>query len=172
MVFEGHSTDYQTTKSLRRMVEDGIAILKVGPALTFALREALFALSDIERELEPLYGFEPSGFKKILEEEMIKTPENWIKHYHGKTEELAFKRKFSFSDRCRYYLPTKSINSAIKCMIDNLLRVNIPLTLLSSHMPIQYTKVREKQIPNTPVALIYDRINNCIDEYAFACGRK
>ena len=33
------------------MVEDGIAILKVGPALTFALREGLFALEQIEREL-------------------------------------------------------------------------------------------------------------------------
>ena len=38
MVFEGHSTDYQPRKCLRQMVEDGIAILKVGPALTFALR--------------------------------------------------------------------------------------------------------------------------------------
>lgn len=41
LVFEGHSTDYQTPEALKEMVEDGIAVLKVGPALTFALREAL-----------------------------------------------------------------------------------------------------------------------------------
>ena len=34
IVFEGHSTDYQPVECLRQMVEDGIAILKVGPALT------------------------------------------------------------------------------------------------------------------------------------------
>lgn len=35
------------------MVTDGIAILKVGPALTFGLREALFSLSMMEKELVP-----------------------------------------------------------------------------------------------------------------------
>ena len=53
IAFEGHSTDYQTAECLKQMVEDGIAILKVGPALTYGLREALFALSWMERELVP-----------------------------------------------------------------------------------------------------------------------
>ena len=51
IVFEGHSTDYQPSKKLQEMVEDGIAIIKVGPALTNALREGLFALSHIEENL-------------------------------------------------------------------------------------------------------------------------
>ena len=51
IVFEGHSTDYQTDVKLKEMVEDGIAILKVGPALTFAMREGLVALNYIENEL-------------------------------------------------------------------------------------------------------------------------
>lgn len=42
LIFEAHSTDYQTPQSLRQLVIDHFAILKVGPALTFALREALF----------------------------------------------------------------------------------------------------------------------------------
>ena len=42
--FEGHSTDYQTATDLYNMVTDGSAILKVGPALTYGLREALFSL--------------------------------------------------------------------------------------------------------------------------------
>ncbi|MDU7619664.1 MAG: class II D-tagatose-bisphosphate aldolase, non-catalytic subunit [Escherichia coli] len=40
LIFEAHSTDYQTPQSLRQLVIDHFAILKVGPALTFALREA------------------------------------------------------------------------------------------------------------------------------------
>ena len=51
MVYEAHSTDYQTEKALRAMVEDHFCILKVGPWLTYALREALFALDRIEQEL-------------------------------------------------------------------------------------------------------------------------
>ena len=44
MILEGHSTDYQRPSHLQQMVEDGIAILKVGPELTFAMREAIFSL--------------------------------------------------------------------------------------------------------------------------------
>ena len=53
LVFEAHSTDYQRPAQLRELVEDHWAILKVGPALTFAMREALFALALIEAELVP-----------------------------------------------------------------------------------------------------------------------
>ncbi len=51
LVFEAHSTDYQRPDALVDLVRDGFAILKVGPWLTFAMREALFALEAIEREL-------------------------------------------------------------------------------------------------------------------------
>ena len=50
LIFEAHSTDYQTPQSLRQLVIDHFAILKVGPALTFALREALFSLAAIEED--------------------------------------------------------------------------------------------------------------------------
>lgn len=71
LVFEGHSTDYQPRQCLRKMVEDGIAILKVGPALTFALREGLFALEQIERELYGMMDFPCSHFREILEQVML-----------------------------------------------------------------------------------------------------
>ncbi len=51
MVYEAHSTDYQTRTAYWELVHDHFAILKVGPALTFALREAIFALAQIEQEL-------------------------------------------------------------------------------------------------------------------------
>lgn len=38
LVFEAHSTDYQTKEAYKQLVHDHFAILKVGPALTFAMR--------------------------------------------------------------------------------------------------------------------------------------
>ena len=48
-VFEAHSTDYQPPEALAALVRDGFAILKVGPGLTFALREALYGLDHDRR---------------------------------------------------------------------------------------------------------------------------
>lgn len=168
LVFEGHSTDYQTAEALKAMVEDGIAILKVGPALTFALREALFALNHVENELlQGRTDIQPSRFIEVLEEVMVKRPENWIKHYHGNEEKLRLARKYSFSDRCRYYLPLPEVRQALDRMMQNLKTVDIPLSLLSQYMPVQYTRIREGLLTKDPVSLAKDRVVNCIDEYLY-----
>lgn len=167
LVFEGHSTDYQTKIKLRELVEDGVGILKVGPGLTFAMREAMFALENIEKEL--IYGTdtEPSKFAEVLDAEMLKNDKNWKKHYQGTELEIRLKRKYSFSDRCRYYMPTPAVEAAADRLLTNLRILGIPLNLLSQFMPIQYTKVREGYLKNDPVELIEDRIINTIDEYLY-----
>lgn len=168
LVFEGHSTDYQTKIKLRELVEDGVGILKVGPALTFAMREGMFALEQIEKEL--LYGTEivPSNFAAVLDETMCAEDKHWRKHYQGSELEVRMKRKYSFSDRCRYYMPTPAVEAAKERLIGNLRTLGIPLNLLSQFMPIQYTKVREGLLVNDPEALVEDRITNTIDEYLYA----
>ena len=172
LVFEGHSTDYQTKIKLRELVEDGVGILKVGPGLTFAMREAMFALENIEKEL--LFGTntEPSKFAETLDAEMLKNDKNWRKHYQGTELELRLKRKYSFSDRCRYYMPVPEVEKAADRLLSNLRTTGIPLNLLSQFMPIQYTKVREGLLENDPVALIEDRITNTIDEYLYATHQR
>lgn len=171
MVFEGHSTDYQTPLALREMVEDGIAILKVGPALTFALREGLFALSMIEEEL---FKYNPdvhlSNLIPTFDEAMLQNPDNWKKHYHGSGTKVRFARKYSFSDRCRYYLPDPLVQSSIRRLIANLKTANIPLSLLSEYMPIQYNKVRTGKLSSDPESLLKDKVVNCIDDYLYATG--
>jgi D-tagatose-1,6-bisphosphate aldolase subunit GatZ/KbaZ len=173
LIFEGHSTDYQTAASLKQMVEDGIAILKVGPALTFALREALFALSLIENELyKDMPGFVLSNFTETLDQAMVKSPDNWKRHYHGGVSKIKFARKYSFSDRCRYYLPVREVQDSLRRLLNNLRSTEIPLSLLSQFMPIQYVKVRNGLIKNDPEILIKDRIKNLLDEYHFAVTPK
>ncbi len=171
LVFEGHSTDYQTKIKLREMVEDGVAILKVGPGLTFAAREALYALSFIEDEVCKVSHKETSNFREILDEEMLKNNSHWIKHYHGTEDEIALKRKYSFSDRSRYYYATDAVKKAIDTLLYNL-NDGCPLNLLSQFMPLQYTKVREGKLDNNPKNLILDRIGNTIDEYLYATHQK
>ena len=171
LVFEGHSTDYQTKIKLREMVEDGVAILKVGPGLTYSAREALFALSFIEDEVATFKPIEKSNFREVLDAEMLKNDKNWKKHYHGSAEEIAHKRKYSFSDRSRYYYTTEAVDAAVNKLLENL-KEGCPLNLLSQFMPIQYTKVREGSLKNDPKELIVDRVGNTIDEYLYATHQK
>lgn len=170
ILFEGHSTDYQTKYALKKMVEDGIAILKVGPALTFALREGLFALNYIENELFKYNAdVEISHFIDTLETAMVKNPSNWKKHYHGNASSIKYARKYSYSDRCRYYLPVKEVREAEELMINNLKTTQIPLTLVHQFMPIQYNKIRDGLLKTEPEALLKDWVVNCIDDYLYAC---
>ncbi|TIV08051.1 MAG: tagatose-bisphosphate aldolase, partial [Mesorhizobium sp.] len=100
-VFEAHSTDYQLAEALGMLVRDGFAILKVGPWLTFALREALYGLSHIADELapDPLRETLPAAMERV----MLASPGNWQKYYWGTPDEQRLQRHFSFSDRIRYY---------------------------------------------------------------------
>ena len=167
IVFEGHSTDYQTKYKLRELVEDGVGVLKVGPGLTYGAREALFSLAYIEENMFHGREDETSHFIDVLEKAMLETPKNWAKHYHGNENELWFKRKFSFSDRSRYYMPNPEVKAAMDKMFENLRKEGINLAALSQFMPMQYTKVREGYLKNDPVELIEDRIINTIDEYLY-----
>lgn len=172
LVFEGHSTDYQTKYKLKELIEDGVGILKVGPGLTYAMREGLFALAYMEDMILHGKDEEKSDFIDILEKAMLAEPKSWIKHYHGDADEQWFKRKFSFSDRSRYYMPEKTVETAKDKLILNLRRYGVSLAVLSQFMPRQYTKVREGTIENDPEVLIKDHIKDTIDEYLYASRQK
>ncbi len=163
IVFEGHSTDYQSPECLRKMVEDGIAILKVGPALTFGLRESLFALSIIEKELIPRE--KQAYFIEVLDRVMCENPKNWVNHYHGNERLVGFARKYSFSDRSRYYLGEKEVVIATNKLFENLSSVEIPLNILDQYMPIQFRKVRDGKLRLDPRELAKDGIKNYMEDY-------
>ena len=170
LVYEAHSTDYQTPESLKQMVEDHFAILKVGPALTFAFREAVFALEIMEQEwLKGKAGLTLSNLQAILEKVMLNNPEDWAKYYEGDERYLRFARKYSYSDRSRYYWPDAQVQASLGLLIDNLSRNPVPLSLLHQYMPLQYKKVMAGNLDNHPIDLIYDRIIDQIKDYARAC---
>ncbi|QCK80722.1 tagatose-bisphosphate aldolase subunit KbaZ [Raoultella ornithinolytica] len=167
LVFEAHSTDYQTPQALRQLVKDHFAILKVGPALTFALREALFSLAAIEEELLPAKAC--SGLRQVLENVMLDRPEYWQNHYHGDGHARRLARGYSYSDRVRYYWPDRQIDEAFARLVRNLADWPLPLPLLSQYMPLQYIKVREGDLKAEPRELILDHIQDILQQYHAAC---
>ena len=164
--FEGHSTDYQSPACLKAMVEDGIAILKVGPALTYGLREALFSMSLMENELVP--AEERSNFIDVLENTMLANPGNWQKHYHGDEKQLHLARKYSFSDRARYYMGQPEVLAAMEKLFTNLDTYKIPLNMLHQYMPLTYAKVRDGELPLKAKELAMDGVTNFMLDYEYA----
>lgn len=165
LVFEGHSTDYQSEHSLRKMVDDGICVLKVGPALTFALKEALLALDMIESEWYNISNREPTGLRCRLEALMCDNPSYWERYYKGTEKEKRFKLFYSLSDRIRYYLPLPEAQRAIDQLIKNLRSEDIPLSLISQYLPVQAAKLREGTIIYDPEELILDHIGEVLLTY-------
>lgn len=166
LIFEGHSTDYQPKEALKEMVEDGIAILKVGPALTFGLREALFSLCLIEKEL--VNNEIQSNFIEILEKVMLENPSNWENHYHGLDKEKSFARKYSFSDRCRYYFNEINVQKSIDRLFENLSSTQIPLNILHQYMPKQYEEVCKGQLKLDPRELVKYNVLLFMEDYEYA----
>jgi D-tagatose-1,6-bisphosphate aldolase subunit GatZ/KbaZ len=169
LVYEAHSTDYQCRAALRRLVCDHFAILKVGPALTFAFREASFALAMIENELFP--PAERSRLVETLEQVMCHAPQHWQKHYHGSPTELALARKYSRSDRVRYYWPDPQVQAALQQLITNLSDRPLPAGLVSQYAPAQSRRICEGTLENTPEAILLDHIDEVLGNYAYACGQ-
>jgi D-tagatose-1,6-bisphosphate aldolase subunit GatZ/KbaZ len=167
IVFEAHSTDYQTPDRLAALVRDHWAILKVGPGLTFALREALFALEAIERELCP--SDEQSRLRAVLEGRMLARPGDWDRYYRGDERTRRLARVYSFSDRLRYYWPDPEVDGAVRRLLANLERVEIPLPLLAAWLPHEYARVRAREIAPEPRALVIEHVAAVLRDYRRAC---
>ncbi len=169
LIFEAHSTDYQPPRALKEMVEDGFIILKVGPALTFGFREGIFALNHIENELLKYdENVELSNFIEVLDFSMIKNPKDWVHHYSGTGEKIKLERKYSLSDRARYYMPKDEVNFALEKLMNNLEGIEIPMTIISQFMHEQYKKVREGVLKPIAKELLKDRIGEYLDDYVYA----
>ncbi len=167
IVFEAHSTDYQVPAAYPALVEDGFAILKVGPALTFALREALDALSAIEAQIIP--ADQQSNLQAVIEQTLLANPGSWQPYYHGTPAEQALLRRFSYSDRVRYYWHFPEINAAVAKLVANLSATPIPQSMLSLYLPSQYEHLRAGTIAADPNSLLVDKVKDVLRVYAAAC---
>ena len=165
LALEAHSTDYQRPTALRQMVEDGVAVLKVGPSLTYAMREALFALECVEQELVGHLPEGPSHLRSVLDRAMVDDPRRWRDCFDGDECELRLSRRYSLLDRCRYYWRVPAVKAAVQRLIGNLRAVRIPLTVLSQFCPAAYAKIRRGELTPDPEAIIRGHIRDVLEIY-------
>lgn len=167
MVFEAHSTDYQTRDALAALVRDHFAILKVGPGLTFALREALWALDAIEREW--IADARRADLRGVTLRRMREAPGYWQRYYHGEGRALDIDLQYSLSDRIRYYWPDPAIEAARARLFDNLRADPPPLPLIGQYLPHALHAVRNGTATLDPQSLAMAHISAVLDDYHHAC---
>jgi len=163
-VFEAHSTDYQGRRPLRALVEDGFSILKVGPELTFALREALYALDLIASDLVEGYGGRP--LYHALETAMMSEPADWNRHYGGPPAEQRLQRHYSYSDRSRYYWAKPPVQAAVERLFQALSGQVVPVTLLRQHLPSRLDLAGQRL---DPAAVAQEAVERVVEDYHAAC---
>jgi D-tagatose-bisphosphate aldolase class II non-catalytic subunit len=167
LVFEAHSTDYQPAEALAALVDDGFAILKVGPGLTFALREALYGLAAIARELTG--GESEEALRPTMERLMLADPRHWQAHYPGSPEQQRLQRHFSYSDRIRYYWAHPDAIGAVDRLFASLAGRRIPETLISQHLARLYPPLAANPDPG-PKDLCLAAISLALAPYRAAIG--
>lgn len=169
LIFEAHATDYQTPAALAALVRDGFPILKVGPSLTFALREAFYALDRIAVVLAPELDPEAEPLPAVMERLMLLNSDHWRSHYHGDSATLRVLRHFSYSDRIRYYWPEVEAVAAIDRLLARLEGVAIPEPLVSQFLPRFYDRVCAGAVPATARTLAIEAVRDVLRTYAEAC---
>lgn len=156
LVFEAHSTDYQTEAGLGQLVQNGFAILKVGPWLTFALREALYALDCVADVMD---GHPPRGaLMAAVEDVMQEAPANWEKYYSGSDLDLWLQRHFSYSDRIRYYWPSPKAKDAVERLMARLEGKELIDPVLSQYLP-------EVEDRDTATSILLGAVHTVLNKY-------
>lgn len=168
LCFEAHSTDYQHPDSYPRLAELGFAFQKVGPALTFAWREALYALDAIRAQNGWATG--PS-LPDTMEAVMLANPAHWQAHIHGHAADPRTERHFGLADRIRYHWPEPKAQQAVRRLLDDLQDKRLPDPLLAAHFcTAEIAKARESR-HCLPRALALARVQSALRPYFFTGPR-
>lgn len=162
LVFEAHSTDYQTAQALTELVVDGFAILKVGPGLTFALREAYYALDQIAGDISAEY--EAGTLAGVMEDVMQRNPQYWQPYVEGDADEQYRQRHEGLSDRIRYLWPDAAAVAAIDRLMMQFAGKTVSVEQLGKHYPdLKVTA------PMTARDVIIEAVRQALSGYTSAC---
>ncbi len=163
LVFEAHSTDYQRPSALAELIRHGFAILKVGPALTFALRETLYRLDALAAELCPDPTATP--LSEVMERLMLTSPKQWEAHYHGDPARRRLLRHSSYSDRIRYYWPQPAADQAVSRLLSRLAGSAIPAPLIGRFLPALAERISAGLVAPEPRAILVAAVTDVLEDY-------
>jgi D-tagatose-1,6-bisphosphate aldolase subunit GatZ/KbaZ len=162
LCLEAHSTDYQHHEAFPRLAQLGFAFQKVGPALTFAYRQAVYALDALRQQA----GWARSeSLCEVMERLMLAHPDHWRGHYRGESGDIRVERHFGLADRIRYYWPQKLAQDAVAQVLADLEGRSLPAPLLSAFFAPDL-QVRAAEIGGAlPEALILASIQTALRPY-------
>jgi D-tagatose-1,6-bisphosphate aldolase subunit GatZ/KbaZ len=162
--FEAHSTDYQYPSVFSELGRRHFAILKVGPALTYAYREAIYALSNLDQWLNGL-----PHVSELMDAKMQANPKYWQGHYQAEdSKELRNLLHFSYADRIRYYWTEPDIVAEVNALLERLQAVKPNHFLLRSFLSaatLERAYVLMEQGIAWHQAIIYARIQEALVPY-------
>jgi D-tagatose-1,6-bisphosphate aldolase subunit GatZ/KbaZ len=111
-----------------------------------------------------------SQLVSVLEERMLAEPDQWNGYYEGTELERRVHRRYSYSDRLRYYWPDPAVQEAQQRLVTSFAAVAIPLPLISQHLPAQYQRVRDGLLTADAESLVLDHVKDVLRTYAGACS--
>lgn len=168
LCLEAHSTDYQHPQAYPRLAELGFAFQKVGPALTYAWREALYALDTIRTQNGWAAG--PS-LPDTMEAVMLENPAHWHAHIHGTSADPRTERHFGLADRVRYYWPITQAQQAVLRLLSDLADKRLPDPLLLAHFRADEIATARESRHSLPRALAIARVQSALRPYFFTGPR-
>ena len=168
LCFEAHSTDYQRDIVFPELARRGFAILKVGPALTFAYRQAVYALDHIARWLEP--GTVPDSIVTVMEDLMRDDPRHWKDSCSGSGNALRLQLHFGYADRIRYYWPHPQAVRAVSDLVDRLAQAAVPGPLIEQYFPpdvVARSVTLRSDAVSWPKSLVLAQVQSTLLPYFF-----
>ncbi len=168
LVYEAHSTDYQTGAALAALVDDGFAILKIGPSLTYALREALYGMEMAAAEID--HG--PRNLRDTMEKLMVDEPGPWREHIHGDAASQQSQRHYGLADRIRYYWLKPEAQAALAAFHQRFAETKPHIGLLSQYLSAPFVKeaLEAGDDLSDPDALIKRAIRRSLRPWLEACN--
>ena len=160
---EAHSTDYQHPAAFPRLAELGFAFQKVGPALTFAYRQAVYALDQLRADA----GWGDPVVRPEMERLMLVNPTYWQGYYSGDAASLRLQRHFALADRIRYYWPQAGAQKVVSRLLNDLAARHLPAPLLWQHFAPAVLDRAETIGGPFAQALIAAQIELALDPYFF-----
>jgi len=73
------------------------------------------------------------------------------------------------SDRIRYYWTVPRVEQACTNLLEQLGSTEIPLTLISQYLPLQYAAIRDHALRNEPRDLVLAGVEQVLLAYDRAC---
>ena len=167
--FEAHSTDYQYPEVFAELGRRHFAVLKVGPALTFAVRQALYALDALAAWVAP--GRQCGQLPGVMEQLMRADTAPWAKHYDAPPDRIGLLLHFGYADRIRYYWALPEAQAAVATLLAALPAKRPALPVLEQvFSPAVIARAEGLAKAGWARALIHAQVQEALLPYFACCG--